>query len=258
MECFLEILSLPKGGNDPQDFEDAFYPPLGEEQLKGRFRAAIADGASSGILSGKWAQVLTEAIYTFDGSIYDLHTIIEIASLKWGEWLQGYLNNREQRNMPIRWYEEPGLKTGAFATLLGLEINEGDGVNEWHAVAIGDSCLFQIRQGQLVKCFPIIQSKAFNNNPILLCSVATSNSELRKKSEITNGEWQKDDVFYLMTDALAQWFLNAFESGQQPWIELNDFNKENQKQTFIEFIDGLRSNRYMRNDDVSLIRISMI
>ncbi|MDQ3816980.1 MAG: hypothetical protein M3362_04725, partial [Acidobacteriota bacterium] len=58
------------------------------------------------------------------------------------------------------------------------------------------------------------------------------------------------DVFYLMTDALACWFLTEVENGNEPWM----INRGPQKR-FEKWINKLRANMKIRNDDVTMFRI---
>lgn len=253
----VDIFWLQKEGNHPEEFEDAFCPV--ESEYKGQqFRCAIADGASSGMLSREWARILTKTFYKSSASFTDIPTIFYETLTEWKTWIQEYLRTREEQNKPIKWYEEPGLREGAFATLLALELN-GDGpAGEWQAIAIGDSCLFQIRQDQLLARFPIRQSEEFNNSPALVRSIPTHNDILDDKFAKLGGEWQIDDQFYLMTDALAHWFLNACEKNQLPWRILRDLKFDDQEQTFKELVAKWRMSRIMRNDDVTLVRITVM
>jgi len=55
--------------------------------------------------------------------------------------------------VPIQWFEEPGLAKGAHATIIAVEFLDGEDetLPLWRAVAVGDSCLFQVRKERL--CF---------------------------------------------------------------------------------------------------------
>jgi hypothetical protein len=61
-----------------------------------------------------------------------------------------------------------------------------------------------------------------------------------------------------MTDALAQWFLAQVEQGGKPWLELESLLHDNgNPQTFTAWIEGLRVARQLRNDDVTLLAVSI-
>jgi hypothetical protein len=76
---------------------------------------------------------------------------------------------------------------------------------------VGDSCLFHTRKGQLLKCFPLERSEEFNNTPTLISSINSNNEGLQESQREASGDWEVGDTFYLMTDALACWFLQVCE-----------------------------------------------
>jgi hypothetical protein len=55
-----------------------------------------------------------------------------------------------------------------------------------------------------------------------------------------------------MTDALANWFLQSYEHGESPWLQL-DVLTDNL--TFEGFISKERSKKTIRNDDICLLVI---
>ena len=65
-----------------------------------------------------------------------------------------------------------------------------------------------------------------------------------------SGTWELSDEFYMMTDAMACWFLAALEDGEAPAGVLQHLEQ------FEEWIESLRDGR-MRNDDVTVLRISV-
>ena len=105
-------------------------------------------------------------------------------SARWPAVVESYTAEREKAARPLRWYERPGLEKGAFATLLTLQMNIGDAppgdpeplaqpgiphvIGDWRSAAIGDTCLFHIRDGCLQAAFPLDQSGSFNTSPALL------------------------------------------------------------------------------------------
>jgi hypothetical protein len=60
----------------------------------------------------------------------------------------------------------------------------------------------------------------------------------------------------LATDALSAWFLAETEAGAMPWRTLADIDTE-AIESFPKWIDGLRSDGVMRNDDVTLTRVDI-
>jgi hypothetical protein len=257
MEAFLTPLRLQKGGNAEGEYEDAYYP-AGHGTWEGaELRFAIADGASEGMLSGAWAGILVKLHCRFDWTCGSVERFLERAYRDWSSFKSEYLRDREKRN-PVQWYEEPGLREGAFSTLLGLTLtcSSDDRSGEWAAFAVGDSCLFQVRCGTLVKKFPVEQSSDFNDRPVLLASNPAQNDQAISAIRRVSGTFEPGDAFYLMTDALARWSLREDEEGRNPWTLLRVVNTA-EAPAFDVWIDGLRNTKELRNDDVTLIRIDL-
>jgi len=256
MRVFFSSFWLPKFGNTEQEFEDAFFPTKEGKKEGQVLRFAVADGATEGILSGKWAEIL---VRTFCRQIKDVNfqSFVEKCCRHWLIYEKKYIEFREKQNKPIQWFEEPLLQAGAFSTFLGFTlIDSGDSYGSWEAVALGDTCLFQVRGEDLITMLPIQHSSEFNDRPLLVSSKSHNN---KKESDAikTNGKLQCDDRFYIMTDALACWFLKESESGKFPWQITREFFTNEHQTKFKEWISDLRSNKHIRNDDVTLIYISI-
>jgi len=54
---------------------------------------------------------------------------------------------------------------------------------------------------------------------------------------------------------LAQWFLVESRAGRAPWRKLAEFVGEAPSQGFAAWLDEMRADRCMRNDDVTLLAI---
>ncbi|MBO3461861.1 hypothetical protein G7B40_041275 [Aetokthonos hydrillicola Thurmond2011] len=404
MRIYYATFHLPKAGNKDEEYEDAFFPQETIDQQEKHLCFGIADGASKSLLSKHWARILLDCLQQYEvndnQSKYLSETFLEeslnIAYKKWKEWTEKYFQERKERKKPIKWYEEPGLKKGAFSTFLFLKfiepeptlekvvdqfvnseeipktesgnctsqenstnesvnspeipksdemtkainpvsepntesgnLSEKNSTNEsvnspeipksdemteaispvsesniqpsdltseqpsisvaerqkkvfeqaslnreefedtdnmsgkWIAVALGDSCLFQVRDNKLIYPFPVSSSAKFNNTPLLISSNPSRNHEILHAVKVKAVEvkkedyWQKGDRFYLMTDALACWFLNQCEKHNTTALEfLSELNSQKQEQ-FKEWISTLRDNKEIRNDDVTLISIDI-
>jgi hypothetical protein len=235
---------LPKAGHTLEEYEDAG----GADQSQGRF--AIADGASESAFARQWAESLVEG---FAGAPRPLNL---------REWLLPCQQRWHQAITagPLPWYAEAKVQEGAFATFLGLVI-ETTGVlfwkrTRWLAVAVGDSCLVQVRAGQLLQSFPLHSAAEFSNSPWLVRSHPEALARLQGQELLAEGDCQPGDRLWLMTDALAQWFLEQAERGGQPWEPIDALGMEADGQRrFAEWIEGLRERREIRNDDVTLLAV---
>ncbi len=251
MQVVVRSFWLPKAGNSAEEYEDAFYPSYEGERGGSRISFAVADGASEGMLSGPWAQILVRAFCRVNSPPARFNTLLERAYQAWTDWRGYYLQLREQQNRPIQWFEETGLQKGAFSTLIGITLLHGPS-NRWDVVALGDSCLFQVRDGELLTAFPLDNSTQFDSRPFLIASNPANNAGLLERVRRTRSDWRSGDRFYLMTDALAYWFLSECEAGRTPWDNLHL-----QRQAFERHVHALRAARSMRNDDVTLVSIEI-
>src|SRR5207244_972948 len=160
-------------GSSAAEYEDAAAvlpagPP--DHWVTGPVLAAVADGASESMLSGKWADHLVHAVLAAARQDpFALHSTDTVADAvlaaadQWPDWLAGYLARRER---PLRWYEHAKLAQGAHATLLAARFDDAG----WQAAAVGDSCLFQVRDAELVHAFPLRAAEQFGNQPDLVNS----------------------------------------------------------------------------------------
>jgi hypothetical protein len=230
-----------RDGNAPGDYEDA----LAGDSVSGRF--AVADGATESVFAKSWAQLLVDQFVA----------AADCRPADWSErlmslqqpWTAGFLQR------PLKYYAEMKLQEeGAFATFLGVVVAPAEGERRaWQAVAIGDSCLFHSRQGQLLNAFPVEQAGQFGNTPPLVGS-RSSLDRLRQHQQVREGDSLSGDRLWLVTDALAQWCLSEQEAGNCPWAELERFcATETTDEDFALWIEELRSGKRLRNDDVTML-----
>lgn len=231
-----------KQGNDPGENEDA----LAWNLQHGRF--AIADGASESIGAKLWAQLLVEEFVRKPLLKPDLlDAWVERFQPKWADEMAG-------KELP--WYAEEKAEKGAFATLLGLVVKP-DG--QWHALAVGDSCLFHVRDDALLAAFPIGDPDAFGTHPWLVGSIAPpepTDEETRAKE--IQGSWRAGDHLLLMTDALSAWFLRqSLDTGTPPVSAVKQLLEAGSDlEALSRELNALQEGQQMGNDDCALIAIT--
>jgi serine/threonine protein phosphatase PrpC len=230
--------SVPKAGNRPDENEDA------HAAAGGRF--AVADGASEGWSSGPWARALADAFAAAPPTPDSYPT-----------WLAATRASFSAPPSGGSWYAEAKQEQGAFATLVGLVVEPAKAAGlRWRAAAVGDSCLFQVRSGNLLARFPVEALDAFTNRPRLLGTAAASGVP---EPDWYAGRAEPGDVFYLLTDALAEWFLREAANGGTPWAVLDGVTSGVSKATtaFAGWVESLRAARAVRNDDCTLMRVGI-
>jgi serine/threonine protein phosphatase PrpC len=240
----------PKRGNVESEYEDAFFPDRMCREELSEFRCAVADGASESAFSREWARLLVRGYQRQRLSLARLQRC----------WLR--MVTRRQ----VPWYLEEKIRRGAHATLVGLSIWDAqtpEPHGSWRVVAIGDSCLFHVRDDELLTVAPMSRSDEFNNHPHLISTdPATALGVGMSRATVISGEWQPNDVFYLLTDALAEWALNKHETGRPPWTLFRSMGEDGDSSdagqaSFEAFVANLRKNDGLHNDDTTLLRVEV-
>ena len=236
------IFCITKGGNSPEECEDAYECSSLNSQSPWYF--AVSDGATESSFSKEWASKLVKSFVSepFD-SAEEISNWLEPLQQDWSNWLS-------QKDLP--WFAKRKAAQGSYATLLGLKIepNTGDQEWNWQSIAVGDSCLFVVHSESLLSFFPLGQSSDLNSTPDLVGTLPQYNNTLIKSVKVISGNAQSKTHFYLVTDALAGWIFKTLESEKNPWGILDNINTQEE---FIGWIDNLRKYREIRNDDTTMI-----
>ena len=233
-------LRQPKSGYTEEEYEDAWAVDL----ASGHF--AIADGASESAFAAMWARMLAEG-FVAAAQTADFSTWLEAARRRW---------SAEVMELDLPWYADMKRAEGAFATLLGLGVRPPTPgrPGAWQAEAIGDSCLVRVRKGRRPRAFPLKRSADFGNDPRLI----GSREGMPQTPKRASGLLLPDDRLFLMTDALAQWFLRAHEGGSKPWDAVAALlSAERPEEAFAAWVEELRSRDGLRNDDVTLLIVDI-
>ncbi|HEV3339739.1 MAG TPA: hypothetical protein VG125_05265, partial [Pirellulales bacterium] len=122
------------------------------------------------------------------------------------------------------------------------------------AFAIGDSCLFHVRDGQPLYWFPLEHAAEFGLNPAVMASVDRSVDHLLE-FKARSQDCLPGDLLVLATDALALWAIERNESGENiDWAPYWDFSDE----AWRDEIFSLRDAKQMRFDDSTLVLLRVI
>jgi len=238
------VFRLAKDTEHPEEDQDAYG--LNPE----RGIAVVADGVASAIFSRQWAIILAEATIADTPDPRDKDVFAQWLALRRQAW-------SEQIDVTgLAWFQKAKLPLGAFSTLLFVctepveEPREGAfGAHRLQGFAIGDSCLFHVRDGELVRTFPIQTSAELEDDPVVLGSVDLGRDQLMEFATLDELCYP-DDLIVLCTDAVAEWALRRIESGNPPDWERYWGMTELQWQ---EEVVGLRDRREMRYDDATLV-----
>jgi hypothetical protein len=249
MNVVAEPFSIQKRGCAPNEYEDAACPTERTEYDVNDIHFAIADGATESLFARRWAEQLVFAVADGVLSLHCLSEGLPKLRTEWAAWLAG-------QSFP--WYAEEKSRQGTFAALVALEVTSDVGRDEqegrWYAAAVGDSCLFQVRGEEVIIRFPLLRAESFDSRPSLVGTVSAE--EVRLDEKYATGTWTRGDLFYLMSDALACWFLKHIDGGGRPsdihgGVPLTDEGQ------FCSWIETLRDQAVIRNDDCTLMRVSI-
>jgi len=231
-----------KLGNSQDECEDAIYCRSKDGNVY-VVRAAIADGATTSIFSKEWANLLAKQ-FTQDSStsIASLKANVETSAETWHKHID---------SLSLPWHATAKAQQGAFASLLGVELRAKGSVGQWKAIAVGDSCLFHIRNNKILFSFPITRAELLTNNPTLLSSKLSANNEAWQAVQFAKGRWQPEDQLLLATDGLSDWIIRQSENGLEPWKILANRDKEN----FPKWADEQRLAGKIKNDDLAFLLI---
>ncbi len=153
---------LAKDASQPQADQDA----MAVDPIRGI--AAIADGVSSTLFAGRWAQLLAEAVVAEPPRLDDPQSLPRWIGPLREVWEEGVDEDS------LAWHQKPKLRDGAASTLLWIELDPANSkVDQQHrlrAFAMGDCCLFHVHQGQVVRAFPLEDSRRFDIDPDVLRS----------------------------------------------------------------------------------------
>jgi len=254
VRLFAQAFWLPKCGNAEEEYEDAFWPkhlPADREAEVSDFRVAVADGATETSFSALWAKLLVRSYA--EGRLSPERFASSLLNLQ-ERW------RKVVSRKPLPWYTEETVRSGAAAAFVGLHLNRREAESyggRWEASALGDCCLIQVRGGQVIERFPIKSASEFSNRPFLVSSNPSTSDGWQERLGTISGSWLSDDSFYLMSDALAAWFMRDDESGGAPLEILRDLGTADSP-AFPDWIAELRSAHRIRNDDVTLVRVDLV
>ncbi|MGW2278108.1 hypothetical protein [Streptomyces sp. NPDC001770] len=269
---YVTHLVAPKHGSTEPECEDAVavLPRCSyDDMLQEPLTVGVCDGATESVLAKDWARLLSRAAAEHamerpevlcGGAAFE--EFAGYAVDRWEPWLARYTRARVEDGRPLKWYEHTKLAAGAHATLLAVRVDpvagpDGDAPGaawEWRAAALGDTCLFHLRDDRMVRAFPVEYAEEFGTAPGLFGSRNHDAALLARRTRFEEGRCLPGDRLFLMTDALAAWFLSAPEKSVAVG-QLLEFAGPDDLDAFTVWLDGLRRSGELRNDDVAVVRI---
>jgi len=230
-----------KRGNQMNEYEDSFS--ISEDSLK----VSVADGATEASFSKEWSQILTK------------HYISNPIEIITNEWLNlaydEFYKNIDIGRLP--WHAQNKIiEQGSYSTLTGISIDQE--AESFTGIVIGDSCIFWIDNEGMHK-FPFRSEQEFNSRPYLINTLKQNNEEIEDEKNQKILPYFKfsegSTRIYLATDALSCWIVSEDCKGNKPCEILDGLDNE---QEFVKFVDNLRDNGELKNDDVTLVILEIM
>lgn len=206
---------------------------------------AISDGVSKSFFPKVWSDILVKK-YVNQKDWKDNNEFIVESQKEWQSKIDEIVNQPETKWFTKSQYNK---KDPALATLVGLQFLESD--QKWIAQALGDSFLFFIPKGSTeieIKLSTKPEPIVFDNFPDYLSSIGSSHKGEKKSIK---GEKIKEGTFYLMTDALAEWFLLNTEQAKQT---LDNIKTQEQ---YLETIANERNVNRLNDDDSAILILEL-
>jgi hypothetical protein len=238
----------PKRGNSDAQWEDGFAVDARAGLL------AVADGAGDGVFTKTWVELLLASYLAQPLPLDELDFVEPWLEERRRAWLAAI------RYPELRWSLQKRVDTSCgAATFLAFRLDpdgfqhsgERPGTLSWTAWAVGDVCLFHVRDDRLITTFPLHRAGDFSYAPPLYQSKAWLSTPVAK---VLRGDLRRGDLLLFATDALSKQMMSAIESGQTPrWKHLLDIDAAEWKQE----IENLRDRGEIINDDCTLLVLQL-
>jgi hypothetical protein len=238
------VFQLAKDPENPGQYEDAWR--LDAQ----RAVAAVADGVSASMFSGPWATLLTAAAVADAPDTTDHAALVAWLAPLRQAWAAGI------DTAQLTWFQKAKLKQGAFSTLLWASLepraDEGrplPGEYRLRGWAIGDSCLFLVREGRLLRSFPLQTVEQFQADPLVIGSLDLGRDD-RLAFSAFDEPCREGDLVVLCTDAIAAWSLGQIQpEGPSPWERFWSLSEDAWREEML----ALRAREELRYDDTTVL-----
>jgi hypothetical protein len=234
---------MPKSGHSLAECEDSIC--VNRQALK----FAVADGATEAFDSASWSKRLAAAWVALDDDCLDADSFLNWAA---GE---GAALGATWQGLKLSWFAEEKALVGSFAAFAGMKLSPVSGGWRWSAIAVGDTCLFHLRERSVVSALPLNDPAGFGSAPVLLPSNNPDRALVRSSIVAGQGDAVAGDELLLMSDAISAWFL-SLASAEDTWpLEFLRALQQGNERTISTIVESERSQGRLKDDDVSILHI---
>ena len=212
-------------------------------------RYAIADGVTNSAFSGPFARAIVRRWVGAGPTLGAPGTFDRLLADAQADW--DAETGPELAELSKAYYNQGKTFIG-HAAFVGVQLGRDGNRRVLKALALGDSALFVVRNGRLLKSFPQTASSEFSSRLHALPSVGTPSKPMIPFVH----EVQTGDEVFMATDALSKWILEEVEAGRDPFTTLRAADK---RPAFASLVDGARQGKLTGHgtldlDDTSMIR----
>lgn len=234
-----------KVGNERNECDDALAFCLSSNAF------AVADGATEAFGSRYWSRLLVKTWVRHPSAIQKpsfLELVRQLGDRASARW----------RKKTLPWYAEERAREGAFAAFVGMRFENKGEEFRWQVLAIGDSCLIHTRSENILFSFPISEPEQFGYHPLLLPSNAERQARIADSIGIHDGSAESGDAFYLLSDAVANWYLQGKRTNTPSVREFEQLLSCGSTNELDILFDEQRTAAQMRNDDIAVLYIKVV
>jgi hypothetical protein len=252
VQAQLVIYHEPKDGYTLGEWEDGAFGGVGSvDPAGGRF--VVVDGATEAYDVRRWVDQLVGSFMSPD--LPDGAGYPDLEPLAMSIWFER-MQDRWSAQTPASddYIEQARRQQGALATFLGAQITGLDGpAPVWHAAALGDTVLFHVRDGRLLKHFPPLSAADFASNPDGISTRPGQLARMNGQLRFQQGYLAPGDILFCATDALAKWMIERDDDALWPVLA-----SLSHPAVFARLVDEQRAAKALKDDDVTLLRLRLL
>jgi hypothetical protein len=234
---------------EAETFEDCF-DRFGVNILNHKF--SVADGVSKSFFPGIWAELLVNSFISNKNRVnLDSTDVLKTLQSEWSKKVFDIVKRPNQKYYVKNFFAEG---RSAAATFVGLHFFSENFTYRWESFALGDSFLFFVPEHVInisdhfseIVYMSSKKSFEFDNFPDFFESKGSLGKGKIKqvKQDLQPG------TFYLMTDALSEWFIEEKQAA------INEINTWQTQEIFETRVSELRKIN-LQNDDSTILIIKL-
>lgn len=231
---------VPKAGWSVDDCQDAYAIS------RSRRRFAVVDGMTDSALSAEWARLL--ASHLVEMSHWDRPSLLTATNTLAEDW------HALAPTDDVPWYLSRKIsERGAYATVAALDLTRTGRGRTYRMLGVGDTCIFHVRGGRLIRAHPYSDAADFQHRPLGLGTLATAaNEQVLKATGLRYGTWRRGDRFLIMSDALAAYVLGAVAQCHGVRRALA-FDRT--PPAYSRWVETMRNAGRLKDDDTTLLEV---